>query len=370
MFGWGLVLITVLVMTYVAWRATSVPWLIRRLQKQTLWITFAGLWVLMALGRTLGHSESFPGTAPGSALLEITSMTLLGVLFLCFVSLLAVDLATGFGFWCRPSSPRLRGWALVGGLGLSGIALVQGMRAPEIVDYEVPIPGLPQERDGLVVVALSDLHLGASIGPRWMKARIAQVHALHPDLILLLGDVFEGHGRPDEDVMVALRTLRAPMGVWGVDGNHERHGNAASPLDEAGVHVLRNALGMPIPGLVLAGRTGPGQRVSDPGSTWQVPSERPKGALVLMAHIPRQVEEAAQSGVGLMLSGHTHGGQLWPFGYLTGMAFPVLSGKVQIGEMTLIVNRGAGTWGPRMRLWRRGEISRIRLRSVYETKPF
>ena len=82
-----------------------------------------------------------------------------------------------------------------------------------------------------------------------------------------------------------------------------------------------------------------------------------------MSHKPWQVGMAAGSGVDLMLAGHTHGGQIWPFGYLVKLFFPQLVGRYQVDGMTLLVGRGTGTWGPRMRLWSRGEILRVRLRS-------
>jgi hypothetical protein len=85
--------------------------------------------------------------------------------------------------------------------------------------------------------------------------------------------------------------------------------------------------------------------------------------MVLLSHIPNHVHEAAASEVGLMLSGHTHGGQIWPFDYLVGRAYPALAGQSKVGGMALIINRGTGTWGPRMRLWQRSEISRIHLRT-------
>ena len=361
MFGWGLTLLSTLVLAYVAWRASSVPWLTRRLARRTLWIWFIGLWGVMAGGRWMEHSTWFPG----AALMELLGMTILGTIFLCFFPLLLVDLATGFGIWARPYAPRMRGWALLGGLTLTVFASIQGLREPEVVDYEVAMPSLPAERDGLVLVALSDFHLGALIGPRWLEARVAQTQALRPDLILVLGDIFEGHGRPDDRLIQLLRTLHAPLGVWGVEGNHERYGPTASPLDEADVHVLRNAMATPIPGLVLTGRTEAGHQITgDTAPLWTPPAERPEGALIMMSHIPNQTEDAARSGVRLMLSGHTHGGQIWPFGYLVGMAYPILDGATRINGMTLVVTRGTGTWGPRMRLWRRGEISRIRLRSI------
>jgi hypothetical protein len=154
------------------------------------------------------------------------------------------------------------------------------------------------------------------------------------------------------------------MGVWGVDGNHERHGGVGTPLEASGIRVLRDELAEPSPGLLLAGRAqarthGP----NGPGSAW-VPCRGPRpGGLILLSHAPSHSREAAQARVGLMLSGHTHGGQIWPFGYLAGVDYPVTEGCTAIDGMTLIVNRGTGTWGPWLRLWKRAEISLITLRA-------
>ena len=354
----ALLLLTALALAYLTWRAATVPWLARPWPGRRLWKAAASLWVAMIAGGLLGHGASVPGLG----WIDLAAMTLLGLLFCCLACLLVAEFVTGFGLWFRPLAPRLRGWALLAGLGLAGLAFFQGLRPPEVVDYEVPLPGLPPEHDGLVLVALSDLHIGAILGPAWLEARVAQTQALGPDLVVLLGDVFEGHGRPDPRSIAVLRGLRAPLGVWGVEGNHEHYGTIGAPLEEAGVHVLRDALDTPLPGLVLAGRADAGRRFRR--AAWVVPQVRPQGALVLLSHRPEALPAAARSGVGLMLSGHTHDGQIWPFGLLVGRIYPVLSGRAQVEGMTLIVSRGTGTWGPRMRLWRRGEISRIRLRSV------
>jgi predicted MPP superfamily phosphohydrolase len=90
---------------------------------------------------------------------------------------------------------------------------------------------------------------------------------------------------------------------------------------------------------------------------------RPSGATVLLSHAPLQTDFAAGNGVDLMISGHTHGGQIWPFGYLVRQRFPLLEGSYQIGDMMLVVSRGTGTWGPRMRLWHPAEILRLTLHS-------
>jgi predicted MPP superfamily phosphohydrolase len=92
-------------------------------------------------------------------------------------------------------------------------------------------------------------------------------------------------------------------------------------------------------------------------------ANRPHGATILLSHTPWRAEEAAAAGVGLMLSGHTHNGQLWPFTYLVRTRYKLLGGRYPIGSMTAIVCRGTGGWGPRMRLWRPAEILRITLRA-------
>jgi uncharacterized protein len=88
---------------------------------------------------------------------------------------------------------------------------------------------------------------------------------------------------------------------------------------------------------------------------------RPPGATILLSHTPWRSDEAAKNGVGLMLCGHTHGGQIWPFGYLVGYVYPLLEGRYEVAGMTVIVCRGTGTWGPRMRLWNPGQILRVKL---------
>jgi predicted MPP superfamily phosphohydrolase len=214
---------------------------------------------------------------------------------------------------------------------------------------------------------MSDLHLGSLLGQAWLEARVEQVQALRPDMVVLLGDIFEGHGRPRSEFLQTLSRITAPLGVWAVSGNHEFHsgsGGAMALVQVAGLHVLHNCWTEVYPGVVLAGvddlttwyREG---RDGDPVS--QALTARPPGAAILLSHTTWKADEAARMGVGLMLCGHTHGGQIWPFGYLIRLRYPLLAGRYDINGMTVIVCRGTGTWGPRMRLWHPGEILRITL---------
>lgn len=294
-------------------------------------------------------------------------MNWMAILFLISVSLLAVDIITGFGFLLPRLTPSLRGLALVIGGVLSVIAIIQGMRPPVVQKYEVSISNFPEEMDGKVLVAISDLHLGSLIGKRWMEARVAQVQALNPDIIVLLGDIFEGHGQRQEDLVSVFRRLSAPLGVWAILGNHEsydRSNVSTSILEGAGIKILVNSWTEVRPGFVLAGvydrsflRTS-GQGVDLISKTLE---GHPPGATILLSHKPIQADTAAKEGVNLMLCGHTHGGQVWPFGYISKHYFPLFEGQYDVNGTTVIVCRGTGTWGPRMRLWRPSEILYITL---------
>ena len=302
-----------------------------------------------------------------AAALELFGMTWMGVLFLVFVSLLAIDFITGFGLLLPRLAPSLRGLALLAGGLLSAIALIQGLRPPVVQNYEVYLAGLPDEMDNTVVVAVSDLHLGSLLGERWLEALVTQIQAQQPDLVVLLGDLFEGHGEPQGELLPVLRRLSAPLGVWVVPGNHEFHGGnntSTSLIEHAGFQLLSNRHAEVRPGLILAGvddltaiyRSGQsGDNISE------VLAGRPPGATILLSHTPWQSDEAAKDGIGLMLCGHTHGGQIWPFGYLVKYVYPLLEGRYEVDGMTVIVCRGTGTWGPRMRLWRPSEILRVNL---------
>ncbi len=370
MFGAILTLAVTLMQGYVFWRAAAVPFVQRRMPRRYLAVLGIVLWVVFLLGRLLRPEDG--GSL--AALLEFLGMTWLGVLFLLFVSLLAVDLATGFGFFLPRFGPRLRGIALIAGGLLSVIALVQGLRAPVVQRYDVYLDRLPGNLDGTVIVILSDLHLGPELGERWLTARLAQAQAEQPDAVVLLGDIFEGHTTPGPELLGALHRLSAPLGVWGVLGNHEFHGNRSNNLalfESAGVHILANAWVEPKSGLILAGvedLTYNGDPARTAASLAQALAGRPPGATILLSHAPLPADAIAGKGVDLMLSGHTHGGQIWPFGYLVRQRFPLLEGRYDFGGMTAIVSRGTGTWGPRMRLWHPAEIVRVTLHSSSKQK--
>ncbi len=348
---------------FVFWPLASVPWIATHVPRRMLFWTAAALWASYPVARSLNAWKMGVIGEP----LEWIAANWIGMVFLMFAVLLAADIVTLGGALAPRLAPAIRGWAAAGGLALAAVALVQGLRPPVVREHEVRLAGLPPERDGTVMVVVSDLHLGTLIGGRWMARLVDRVEALKPDLVVVAGDLVDGEVGRLESLLPVLKTLRAPLGVWAVTGNHEYYAGldrSVQLLRDAGYIVLRDEWREVAPGLVLAGvddLTARRQYGTLDRPLERALRDRPAGATVLLSHSPLQAETAAAAGARLMLSGHTHNGQIWPFGYAVRTTYRLLGGRYEVGGMVAIVCRGTGTWGPRMRLWRPGEIQRIRL---------
>lgn len=350
---------------YVFWRIATlpaarrvIPWYVVTVVAVVLWSTFlAPRFLRDSMSRSLASK------------IEIIGDQWLGVVFLLFCSLLVADIVTGFGFLIRQHAPLIRTLGLTVGITLSVIAFVQGMRAPVVNYYEATVENLPSEAEGLTIAALSDLHIGATLGKDWLESRIAQVNSMQPDAIVILGDIIEGYsaveGAPSMES--AFAKLRAPLGVWAVLGNHDHHSgpnSTAALLKDAGIRVLRNEWTEMRSDLLIAGvddRRRPGSGGQE-DRIRQALADRPPGiATVFLSHRPEAIDQVADLGVELMLSGHTHGGQIWPFTYIVKTLNSLMDGRHIHDGLTIIVSRGTGTWGPRMRLWKPGEVMLITL---------
>jgi uncharacterized protein len=351
--------------SYVFWRVSTVPWVATRVSRRTILITAAILWLSYPLSRFL------EGRAPDWFVfpLEWLAANWVGFLFLQLSILLVADLVTLGGFVFRERAGHIRGVASVLALALGLFAVVQGHRKPGVTDYQVELSGLPAELDGTVLISLSDTHLGTLIRKAWLERLVSQVNALEPDVVVAVGDIVDGDADRVQHLAPVLRRLRPPLGIWTVTGNHEYYAGVRECIEffeASGMRVLRNESAEAAPGLVFAGvddLTAKRQFGGTGNGMAETLSGRPEGATVLLSHTPWKAEEAAAAGAGLMISGHTHNGQIWPFTYFVRLRYPLVSGLYEVGDMKVIVGRGAGTWGPRMRLWKRGEILRITLRA-------
>jgi predicted MPP superfamily phosphohydrolase len=251
-------------------------------------------------------------------------------------------------------------------------------RHPTVTRHRVVLDGLPPTFDGLRVVQLSDLHLAEAQPVDFPAAVVAAVRALAPDLVVVTGDLVDGTVEGLADRAQALGALTAPLGVYFVTGNHDDYAGADPwvaawsafgwrPLRNAHVVVTRPEPGAgpgAVAGFVLAGVDDAdgarmGGRGADLGAA--LAGRAPALPVVLLSHQPRLVEAAAAAGVALQLSGHTHGGQIWPFSWVVGWVHRPVSGWARVGQTALYVHRGTGSWGPTLRLGAPAEIAEFTL---------
>lgn len=356
---------------YVFWRLSSIPWISQHVSPLALTIAGAALWSSYVLARILDEK----GLQAVSWPLEYLAANWIGLLFLLFWALLASDVVTLGGWLFHEHVSKIRGWAVIIACSLSVVALIQAIRPPVVTDYEVQLAGLPPEQDGTVLLQLSDLHLGNLLGRRWLGSLISRVNQMKPDIIVIAGDLVDGNVGRVEPLREVLKGLQAPLGVWAVTGNHEFYAGlerSVRLLENAGFRVLRDRHEQIAPGLIIAGvddLTARQQFGAENHALEKAMVNRPNGATILLSHSPLQAEKAAAAGTGLMLSGHTHNGQVWPFNYLVRIRYSLLAGRYQVNGMTAIVCRGTGTWGPRMRLWQPSEMVRVILKARSPANP-
>lgn len=252
---------------------------------------------------------------------------------------------------------------------LAGWGLFRGRR-PRVVRTTVPVRGLDPRLTGFRIVQISDLHVGDTIGRPFVQRVVDTCNACAPDLVVLTGDLVDGSVAELAAGIAPLADLQSRHGTWFVTGNHEYYAGAdawIAHLESLGLRVLRNtrvrigdaAAGFDLVGVDdLFGRGTPGHGF-DLASA--MAGRDPSVPAILLSHQPVTVDAAAEAGVALQLSGHTHGGQIFPFGLLVRTQQPYLAGLVQHGPTALYVHRGTGYWGPPFRVGAPSEIAVLEL---------
>jgi predicted MPP superfamily phosphohydrolase len=229
---------------------------------------------------------------------------------------------------------------------------------------------LARSADGLRIALVSDIHLGPLRGYSHTRRIVDMVNGLDADVVAIVGDLVDGSVADLGQAATPLRDLRSRQGAYFVTGNHEYFSGYAEWVDEVaslGVTPLRNARVALSQGLDLAGvNDATGENFGDrPDYDAALRDRDPSRPVVLLAHQPVQAHEAARRGVDLQLSGHTHGGQIWPFTYVvraTGQ--PVVSGLGDVDGMPVYVTNGAGFWGPPVRVGAPPDITLVELRAT------
>lgn len=283
-------------------------------------------------------------------------------------------LVTALLRWRAVSVPDGARYLIAGAAALfAGIGVANAVRVPPLHDVEIAIDGLPPEYDGYRLLQLTDLHISRLFPAAWTRTVVERSNAAGADLIVVTGDFIDGSVAMRRDDVAPLAGLRAPDGVYAIPGNHEYFFDYAEwmrHLAGLGMRMLPNAHTVLERGggrLVLAGVTdlsarsagqpGPDLNAALAGAPTNVP-------ILLLDHQPREARRAAAKGVGLQLSGHTHGGMIRGLDRLVARANNgFVSGRYAVGGMTLYVNNGTALWpGFALRLGVPSELTRITLR--------
>lgn len=327
--------------------------------------------VLMAsffLVRTLHRSIGAP--------LMWVSYTWLGVLFFMVMSLGLSDLARvvtmrvqGTGTIDDPErrqtiSRLFAGGAALLGLGASTVGLASALSPVAVKRVKVTLDRLSKGASGTRIVQLTDVHVGPTIGKSFIDGVVKRVNELDADVVVITGDLVDGSVADLKEHVAPLGEMKNKHGIYFVTGNHEYYSGAASwiaYLESIGIKVLRNEhvrIGGE-DGFDLAG-------IDDPSSGTQDLRKALAGregdrACVLLSHQPRGVTLAETLGVDLQLSGHTHGGQMFPWNFMVRLQQPFVAGLHKLARAQIYVSSGTGYWGPPMRVGTSAEITEIEL---------
>ncbi len=337
----------------------------------------AGIWlVLSALLIPGGLMASRAARAPLVDVLTWAGMLAMGLFSSLLVLTLVREIMLALAALSGMGSPGFFGASALAVLVLAVLATLVGLfnarRLARVVEVDVPIAGLPAGLQGFTIAQISDIHVGPTIKRDYLEAIVNRVNALGADLIAVTGDLVDGSVKELAAHTAPLAGLKARHGAYFVTGNHEYYSNAHAWIAEVrrlGLTVLMNqhvVLAHGGSSLVVAGvtdysahhfdethRSDPRAALAgEPGAA---------GAKLLLAHQPRSAEAAADAGFDLQLSGHTHGGQFFPWNFFVPLQQPYTAGLNKLRDLWIYVSRGTGYWGPPKRLWAPSEITHLRL---------
>ncbi|MFH8464332.1 metallophosphoesterase [Streptomyces sp. NPDC017991] len=254
--------------------------------------------------------------------------------------------------------------AAVGTVGYGTYGVLSG---PKVKRVTVPLAKLPRAAHGYRIAVVSDIHLGPVLGRGFAQQVVDTINSTQPDLIAVVGDLVDGSVKDLGPAAAPLAQLRARHGSFFVTGNHEYFSGAeewVARVRELGLNPLENArtelAHFDLAGVNDIAGEDEGQ---GPDFTRALGDRDRARTCVLLAHQPVQIHDAVDHGVDLQLSGHTHGGQLWPGNLVADLANPTLAGLERYGDTQLYVSRGAGAWGPPTRVGAPSDITVVELAS-------
>jgi hypothetical protein len=252
------------------------------------------------------------------------------------------------------------------------VGFINARRVARVVHVDVPIDGLPEALHGFTIAQISDIHVGPTIKRDYLDAIVERVNALQADAVAVTGDLVDGRVHHLAEHTAPLAKLQSRHGAFFVTGNHEYYSNAHEwivEVERLGLHVLMNehvVLNHEGEKVLMAGVTDYTAHHFDP-SHKSDPHRAAAGApanvgvKILLAHQPRTAQQAADAGFDLQLSGHTHGGQFFPWNLFVPMQQPYVAGLKRLKQLWIYISRGTGYWGPPKRFGAPSEITKLRL---------
>jgi predicted MPP superfamily phosphohydrolase len=335
-------------------------------------LLLAASWALIPMG--LARSRS--SRPDGADSLQWSALIAMGLFSSLFVFTLLRDLSLLVAAVVTTVTGHVLGvtaWVVVGAAVFATlIGYINARRVARVVNVDVPIANLPAALHGFSIAQISDVHVGPTIRRNYVEGIVAAVNRLGADAIAITGDLVDGSVRELAPHVEPLSQLRARYGTFFVTGNHEYYSGErawTNELRRLGLRVLMNEHVVVDHGdakLVIAGVTDysahhfdPIHR-SDPAAAL-VDAPTDAAAKILLAHQPRSAPAAAAAGFDLQLSGHTHGGQFWPWNFFVRFQQPFTAGLDRLGSLWIYTSRGTGYWGPPKRFGAPSEITRIRL---------
>ncbi len=248
-------------------------------------------------------------------------------------------------------------YAIAALVGFYGLLNARVIRIRRIV---VQLPNLPASWRGRCAVLMSDLHLGPINGVQFCRRVVAKVQSFQPDVVFLPGDLFDGTKGNLDQLVAPLKQLAPPLGIYFSTGNHEEFSDPTHYIEaikRAGIHVLGNELvtidGVQVAGVFYHDSSSP-LRMKAALDRMRLDRERPS---ILLNHAPARLPTVEQAGFNLQLSGHTHGGQILPFTWITNSVYgPFTKGLHRFGALQVYTSTGAGTWGPPLRVGTAAEV--------------
>lgn len=337
-------------------------------------LLLAASWLLIPMGMRSRRSRR--DRSSGADVLQWSALIAMGLFSSLFVFTLLRDIALLIALLFIPLTNELlevTAWFVVGAAAFATlVGYINARRVARVVHVDIPIANLPAALHGFSIAQISDVHVGPTIRRDYVEAIVAAVNRLEADAIAITGDLVDGSVPELATHVEPLAQLRARHGTFFVTGNHEYYSGERAwtmELRRLGLRVLKNehvVLDHGEAKLVIAGVTDYSAHHFDP-----VNRSDPAAALahapvdaaarILLAHQPRSAPAAAAAGFDLQLSGHTHGGQFWPWNFFVRLQQPFTAGLARLGRLWIYTSRGTGYWGPPKRFGAPSEITRVRL---------